>query len=144
MKHRVSYLQLWGSALFMQAVVEGFFGVEPMPPNSVRVKPKILPSLKAKLKDLKVFNSIIDISYIKAAVVEFISTCVGVLTFIPGGIGVSEFSTVLLLQKMGFDLTLATTAGILIRFPMLLVLVLGFLEIIYIFFWSKKTRMDPN
>lgn len=90
------------------------------------------------------FNSIIDISYIKAAVVEFISTCVGVLTFIPGGIGVSEFSTVLLLQKMGFDLTLATTAGILIRFPMLLVLVLGFLEIIYIFFLSKKTGMDPS
>ena len=87
------------------------------------------------------FQSIIDISYIKAAVVEFLSTCVGVFAFIPGGIGASEFSTVLLLEKMGFGLVSATAAAILIRVPMLLIIVIGSVEIIYFFFLSNKARV---
>ena len=91
-----------------------------------------------------IFNSIIDISYFKSAAIEFISTCAGVLTFIPGGIGVSELSTVWLLEKMGFSPVPATTAGILIRLPVLLVIISALGGIFHNIFITNKTGTIEN
>ena len=84
------------------------------------------------------FNSIIDVSYYKAAVIEFISACMGVITFIPGGLGVSEFSAVILLEKMSYNSVLSTSAAILLRIPMLLVIILGLSSIFCNYLMSKS------
>ncbi len=65
----LSWLQLWSSTLFVQAIIEGLFGINPIPPDKVEIKPKIPNSLKnLSLKNFKLFNSVIDISVVNKKV----------------------------------------------------------------------------
>lgn len=59
--HFTDFLQLWSAAMFVQAVVEGLFGIKPMPrKKAVRIKPVPLYE-KFELRDIRIFDSIIDI-----------------------------------------------------------------------------------
>lgn len=59
--HFTNFLQLWSAALFIQTIIEGLFGVNPLPHKKI-VKIRPLPIYDYfEIKNLRVFDSIIDI-----------------------------------------------------------------------------------
>ncbi len=64
--HKSCFLQLWSSACFIQAVIEGMLGITPIPPNKLKIKPMLPKEINSiELKNLRVFDSIIDIEITK-------------------------------------------------------------------------------
>jgi len=84
-------------------------------------------------------KALVPIRYYEAAMVEFISAGIGVISLIPGGIGTSELSVVFLLKKLGYDPVLATTACVVMRTPMLLVFSLGIISAGCLYYFDRFT-----
>ncbi len=60
--HFTDFLQLWSAAMFVQATVEGLFGIRLFPKKkTIKIKP--VPAYESfELKNLRVFGSVIDIA----------------------------------------------------------------------------------
>ena len=64
-QHFTSYLQLWSAAMYIQAVVQGIFGVQPLP-HSKKVRIAPAPVMKEySISNLRIFDSSIDIKVSK-------------------------------------------------------------------------------
>jgi glycogen debranching enzyme len=56
------YLQLWNPSLYIQSIIEGLCGIEPIPPNKVRIKPNLPKRINSiEIRNLRIFDSKIDI-----------------------------------------------------------------------------------
>ncbi len=72
----------------------------------------------------------INLDFIQSAALLSLTTLIGILSFVPGGVGVSEISVTTILTKAGYDSVLAQSGAIAVRgFTVLIV----FLAVLHLF-----------
>jgi len=85
-------------------------------------------------------NALLVIPYYKTVTIGFLSAGIGIISFVPGGIGTSDFSIAMLLDQLALTPELIASTIVLIRTPILLVFVLGLTASLWILF--IKNRKD--
>lgn len=113
-------------------------------PESAILKKICVITLLAYLGDIYCFYFIfkaagIDIGLLKVIIIFSISITIGVLTFIPGGIGIIELITVRLLHQFGYDNQIAILTSVYLRVVSVAFMALFFLYLLFYGIFIKRT-----
>lgn len=113
-------------------------------PESVILKKICAFTLLAYLGDIYCFYFVlkaagIDIGLFKVIIIFSISITIGVLTFIPGGVGIIELITVQLLNQFGYDNQTAIITSVYLRVVSVAFIAIFFIYLLFYALFMKRT-----
>ena len=85
-------------------------------------------------------SAAIDLTILQTMAIISLTTVIGIISFVPGAVGVSEISIAALLSQLGFETVIAQTGAMMIALYSLVILILSVVHLIIL----KSSSIKSN